>query len=449
MPGVTAGVYTGSLDAGTEVSSTYEGRHLTVYEAELIHPYHADGFVDKGEPVVLCDSGVPTTYGLAVGVAFNSAAAATDLIALDTEGIWNLTVYAEDDDGDRAIEIGDRLYIRCGALAGAADADGTGDAEISKISNTVVQIPFGYALGSVVAGGSGVIAVKVHFGDELMANIANKGLDHVKGTTTDPIAWGTTGNHLESTVFTVGILTDYINGMRQQMLTTGDITAGGVYNYYTRQDIQHGIQNMIGVHALEYFHPATAADETINQILGISGQCYLLNPGKTITLTDQIACIRATMDQDATSAITPSEAGVNGKFIGVSVYMNGLLHDNEGDSIGIQVDQGGGGTSYPDYGLRIRCESANALAGIRLEQLAVNGGYGIDIEDSGGFYYTSLIRYDGVNANGYFLQLTAAAGVEDSAIPFDTATCGETADMRLRVRCVGDATVRYIYLYPI
>ena len=77
MPGVTAGVYTGSLDAGTEVSSTYEGRHLTVYEQELIHPYNgADGFVNKGDPVVLCDSGVQTTYGLAVGVAFNSAAAA-------------------------------------------------------------------------------------------------------------------------------------------------------------------------------------------------------------------------------------------------------------------------------------------------------------------------------------------------------------------------------------
>ena len=46
MPGVTAGVYTGALDAGTEVSSTYEGRHVTVYEAELIHPYIADGFVN-------------------------------------------------------------------------------------------------------------------------------------------------------------------------------------------------------------------------------------------------------------------------------------------------------------------------------------------------------------------------------------------------------------------
>ncbi|GAH50510.1 unnamed protein product, partial [marine sediment metagenome] len=35
MP-TTMGVYTAGLTAGTEVSSTYEGRHLTVLETELI-----------------------------------------------------------------------------------------------------------------------------------------------------------------------------------------------------------------------------------------------------------------------------------------------------------------------------------------------------------------------------------------------------------------------------
>jgi len=84
------------------------------------------------------------------------------LIPLDTEGIWNLTVYAENDLGDIAIEIGDPLYIRAGSLPGAADADGTGDAEISKIVDNATQVFFGYALGSMVAGGSGRIAVKVH-----------------------------------------------------------------------------------------------------------------------------------------------------------------------------------------------------------------------------------------------------------------------------------------------
>ena len=164
MTGTQVGVYPGEADAGTEVSSTYEGRHLTVREDELIHPYILDTFVNKGDPVVLCDAGVPTTYGKAVGVAFNDGTATSDMIAIDTEGIWNLTVYAEDDNGVRAVEIGDALYIRAGNLVGAADGDGTGDGEISKISESDMQVFFGYALGSIVAGGSGVIAVKVHWG---------------------------------------------------------------------------------------------------------------------------------------------------------------------------------------------------------------------------------------------------------------------------------------------
>ena len=162
MPGVTVGVYPGDQTAGTQVSSTYEGRHLTVREDELIHPFIADGFVNKGDPVVVCDAGVSATYGNIVGVAFLSGVAAADWIALDTEGIFNLTVYAEDDIGNSAIEIGDCLYIRAGSLAGAANADGTGDAEISKMNDAAHQVFFGYALGSMVAGGSGVIAVKVH-----------------------------------------------------------------------------------------------------------------------------------------------------------------------------------------------------------------------------------------------------------------------------------------------
>ncbi len=161
MPGVTVGRYPGDQTAGTEVSSTGEGRHLTVLETELIHPFRTDTLVNKGDPVIVCDAGVPTTYGNLVGVAFEDAIA-TEYVALDTEGIWNLTVYAENDAGNVAIEIGDPLYIRAGNLTGAASADGLGDAEISKINNVANQVFFGYALGSMVAGGSGVIAVKVH-----------------------------------------------------------------------------------------------------------------------------------------------------------------------------------------------------------------------------------------------------------------------------------------------
>lgn len=148
---------------GDQISSTYEGRHLTFLESELFHPYHADGYVDKGDPVV-----AQTSTGYIVGVAFDSASAATDLIAIDTEGIWALTVYADTDDvwdkvaGEGAIVPGDQLFIDR-VTAGAITA-GVGACGISKRRNHATQVPFGFALGSIDNEGEGVIAVKVHNG---------------------------------------------------------------------------------------------------------------------------------------------------------------------------------------------------------------------------------------------------------------------------------------------
>jgi len=129
-------------EAGDEASSTYEGRHLTLEESYLTHPSHADGFVDKGDPV-LC--------GEIVGVALLSAAAATDLISLDTEGIWFLNATATDEDGNSAIAPGDELFInRTTAI-------------LSKDPNKQSHAFFGYALGDVPTGTTAVVAVKVHF----------------------------------------------------------------------------------------------------------------------------------------------------------------------------------------------------------------------------------------------------------------------------------------------
>jgi len=132
--------------AGTEVSSTYEGRHVTLLESLLTHPYHSDGLVDKGDPVVCGDM---------VGVAMNSASAATDYIVIDTEGIWRLTVYGTCYDGtsngaDSAVVQGEQIYIN------------TTTALLSKDSDVARQRPFGWALGPVEAGKFIVIAVKVH-----------------------------------------------------------------------------------------------------------------------------------------------------------------------------------------------------------------------------------------------------------------------------------------------
>jgi len=137
-------VYDEYIVAGQEVSSTYEGRHIQLEESILVHPTHSDGFVDKGDPVI--------ATGDIVGVAFNSAAAATDYIAIDTEGIWALSVVGKDDEGNVAIAIGDTIYIN------------RTTAELSRISSDDTHSIFGYALNEVNSGATTVIAVKVHWG---------------------------------------------------------------------------------------------------------------------------------------------------------------------------------------------------------------------------------------------------------------------------------------------
>ena len=157
-------VYATGETAGTEVSSTYEGRHVTAVESELVHPTHTDGFVDKGDPVLHGDN--------IVGVAFTSAAAATDLVALDTEGIWNLTVLDTDEAGNSAVVYGNEIFIHKTTCV------------LSKNFNKNTHQRFGYALGSVSNTGSGgVIAVKVHWNpdDEL----------ELVGTNAVPVALGT------------------------------------------------------------------------------------------------------------------------------------------------------------------------------------------------------------------------------------------------------------------
>ena len=133
------------LSAGEEISSTYEGRHVTVLESDLIHPTHTDGYVEKGDPVVYGTTGLK-----GVGVSFKEGEATGDLIALDTEGVWNLDVVAANDAGNVAVAGGDIIYIN------------TSTAVLSKIVDQATQIPFGIALGAISSGNTERIAVKVH-----------------------------------------------------------------------------------------------------------------------------------------------------------------------------------------------------------------------------------------------------------------------------------------------
>ena len=120
--------------AGTECSSTGEGRHLTFEESVLSHPYHADGLVDGKDPVCV---------GQIVGVAFSSASDDTDAIAIYTEGVWYLNVSGT----GAAIAVGDPLFI---------------DDTLGVIGTDNTDVPFGYALGTVTSATGDVIAVKVH-----------------------------------------------------------------------------------------------------------------------------------------------------------------------------------------------------------------------------------------------------------------------------------------------
>jgi len=197
-------------DPGDEISSTYEGRHITLLESDLVHPTHADGFVDKGDPIVSA-TGKPAI----VGVAFRSATAATDKIAIDTEGIWNLDVVAANDAGNSAVAGSDLLYIN------------TTTAVISKISNQATQVPFGYALGIVTSGATAAIAVKVHF---------DPSLDNAKRTYyTVTSGTYTYGKH-HTSIFAGGESTG-LEYFDQQV--TGQQT-GGIYGFGTWMELAAG-----------------------------------------------------------------------------------------------------------------------------------------------------------------------------------------------------------------
>jgi len=139
--------------AGEEISSTYEGRMISIEESLITHPYHSDGLVDKGDPVMVGDN--------IVGVAMKSAAAATDYITIDTEGIWFLNVLGCVSDGTSdgialALAAGDPIYIQ--------RTPGTDVYLLSGEQDPYHFQFFGYVLGDVTAHVSTptLVAVKVH-----------------------------------------------------------------------------------------------------------------------------------------------------------------------------------------------------------------------------------------------------------------------------------------------
>ena len=126
--------------AGQEISSTNEGRHVNILEGDLVHPAHTNGFVNKGDPVSF---GIGWA-GLGVGIALKTASADTDVIPIDTEGIWRLSVVAVN-----PVVIGQALFITANGIV-------TDDP-------TNAWAVIGYSLQTISEAGTEVIAVKVHW----------------------------------------------------------------------------------------------------------------------------------------------------------------------------------------------------------------------------------------------------------------------------------------------
>ena len=215
--------------AGEEGSSTYEGRHLTFVESDLVHPYHADGLVDKGDPVLVGDN--------IVGVAFKSAAAATDLIAVDTEGIWYLNVLG--------------CVTLDGTAAGIAHAGVAGDPiYFQKVPSTDMyllsgendsanRVPFGFLLGATTGSTTvpTLVAVKVHMDG---GSILNNGIDSAPitvATTRFGSQYATTmgSGHTEGLIrYSTGNITGTTNGHTygvSEWINSGDaavLTAGNI-----------------------------------------------------------------------------------------------------------------------------------------------------------------------------------------------------------------------------
>lgn len=117
-------------DIGDEVSSTYEGRHLTFDVDDVSYP----ATWDAGDILIIGDN--------CAGVALNDDSG--DTVTIDTEGIWCLGV-------SETVAIGAQLYLN------PADPDVLGDTPHPD------YIPFGIALTAATYSSVNVACiVKVH-----------------------------------------------------------------------------------------------------------------------------------------------------------------------------------------------------------------------------------------------------------------------------------------------
>lgn len=111
-----------------------ESRYFNSTESDLVHPSRSSGLVVSGDPVVV---------GRLVGVASTSAAATTDLISIDTEGVHDLTVSSI----HNGIGVGETVYI---------------DPVTAVVSDDANDVPFGVCYyGNYAGAGSATVSVRL------------------------------------------------------------------------------------------------------------------------------------------------------------------------------------------------------------------------------------------------------------------------------------------------
>jgi len=223
-----------------------------------------------------------------VGVALNSEVAASDLIAIDTEGIFDLSVDAEDDFGNSAVVAGDAIYI--------ADADSA--CTLSKRQDPEGNTLFGYALGSITEGNTATIAVKVHWGpseDRILMGIdSNGGTKYTTDETGKPrvkIQSDTTLDEagqihigIEMNVMATydGVSLSSFYGIRARAIVSTDTTVGGN-------------AHPTGVHGYAVIYGEIDGAEIAAggvQIAGVKGEVY--SSGATFTAYRHMCGVLAT-----------------------------------------------------------------------------------------------------------------------------------------------------------
>jgi Uncharacterized conserved protein (DUF2190) len=155
-------------------NQSQDGRVLTFLDSQLTKPSHTDGFTHAGDPVVV---------GVIVGVAYNSAAASTDKVDVATEGVFSVSVLAKHAGGvNDAVAVGDQLYI---------------DGSTAVVSKDATKTPFGQANGTVGAGSTAAIPVKIvqacGVASLTQSGPATDGVTHAVASGAIAVASGTVG----------------------------------------------------------------------------------------------------------------------------------------------------------------------------------------------------------------------------------------------------------------